>query len=127
MPIARVILLSLERLLKDAVAASITLASYHSSASLTRLPAFCSGHRLLLLSSTTMTTYERRLLLHQLVIFSALFIGYACYAYNRKSVSAAMPTLISEGLGKSQAGEPATLPVLLRSCHLVPLRRRTDR
>lgn len=40
-----------------------------------------------------------------MIVFGTLFIGYACYAYNRKSVSAAMPQLIAEGLDKSQAGE----------------------
>jgi sugar phosphate permease len=51
------------------------------------------------------TAYEKKFLAHQIVIFTTLFVGYAFYAYNRKSVSAAMPTLIAEGLDKSQAGE----------------------
>ena len=54
-------------------------------------------------------SYERKFLCHQVVIFATLFIGYACYAYNRKSASAAMPTLIAQGLGKSQAGETETI------------------
>lgn len=33
-----------------------------------------------------------------------MFVGYACYAYNRRSVSFAMPELIDEGLKKEQAG-----------------------
>lgn len=51
------------------------------------------------------TDYEKRFWRHQMIVFGTLFIGYACYAYNRKSVSAAMPQLIAEGLDKSQAGE----------------------
>ncbi|RWS25065.1 Glucose-6-phosphate translocase-like protein, partial [Leptotrombidium deliense] len=41
---------------------------------------------------------------HQVTIFTSLFIGYACYAYNRKSVSFAMPKLMEQGLGKNEAG-----------------------
>lgn len=41
---------------------------------------------------------------YQFSIFTTLFIGYACYAYNRKSVSLAMPKLMEEGLDKNQAG-----------------------
>ena len=41
---------------------------------------------------------------YQFSIFATLFIGYACYAYNRKSVSLAMPKLMEEGLDKNQAG-----------------------
>ncbi|RWS02953.1 glucose-6-phosphate translocase-like protein [Dinothrombium tinctorium] len=41
---------------------------------------------------------------YQASIFTSLFIGYACYAYNRKSVSFAMPKLMEEGLSKSEAG-----------------------
>ncbi|KAG8192194.1 hypothetical protein JTE90_009957 [Oedothorax gibbosus] len=33
-----------------------------------------------------------------------LFVGYACYAYNRKCVSLALPKLMEEGLDKNQAG-----------------------
>lgn len=50
-------------------------------------------------------SYDKKFLGHQVVIFVTLFLGYGFYAYNRKSVSAAMPTLIAEGLDKSQAGE----------------------
>lgn len=48
---------------------------------------------------------QKNLQYYQLSIFTTLFIGYACYAYNRKSVSFAMPKLIEEGLQKSEAGE----------------------
>lgn len=48
---------------------------------------------------------ESRMFGHQVVIFASLFIGYACYAYNRKAASFAMPQLLHEGLGKSEAGE----------------------
>lgn len=41
---------------------------------------------------------------YQISIFATLFIGYACYAYNRKSVSFAMPKLMERQLDKSQAG-----------------------
>ncbi|CAL1295799.1 unnamed protein product, partial [Larinioides sclopetarius] len=41
---------------------------------------------------------------YQVTIFTLLFVGYACYAYNRKSVSLAMPKLMEEGLDKNQAG-----------------------
>ncbi|CAN8004097.1 unnamed protein product [Ixodes hexagonus] len=41
---------------------------------------------------------------YQLAIFGTLFVGYACYAYNRKSVSLALPELMAEGLRKDQAG-----------------------
>ncbi|GBM97258.1 Glucose-6-phosphate exchanger SLC37A4 [Araneus ventricosus] len=41
---------------------------------------------------------------YQITIFTMLFVGYACYAYNRKSVSLAMPKLMEEGLDKNQAG-----------------------
>lgn len=52
------------------------------------------------------TEYEKKLFYYQMVVFTTLFIGYGCYAYNRKAVSQAMPTLIHEGvLGKSEAGE----------------------
>ncbi|KAK4309353.1 hypothetical protein Pmani_019014 [Petrolisthes manimaculis] len=35
---------------------------------------------------------------YQRAIFTALFLGYACYTYNRKSVSYATPTLLASGL-----------------------------
>jgi sugar phosphate permease len=41
---------------------------------------------------------------YQWSIFLTLFIGYATYAYNRKSVSLAMPELMRNGLQKSDAG-----------------------
>uniref|UniRef100_A0A6B0VCU2 Putative solute carrier family 37 member 4 of the major facilitator superfamily of transporter n=1 Tax=Ixodes ricinus TaxID=34613 RepID=A0A6B0VCU2_IXORI len=41
---------------------------------------------------------------YQLAIFATMFLGYACYAYNRKSVSFALPELMAEGLRKDQAG-----------------------
>lgn len=41
---------------------------------------------------------------YQLTIFTTMFLGYACYAYNRKSVSFALPELMEEGLRKDQAG-----------------------
>ncbi|GIY42333.1 glucose-6-phosphate exchanger SLC37A4 [Caerostris darwini] len=41
---------------------------------------------------------------YQISIFTMLFVGYACYAYNRKSVSLALPKLMEEGLDKNQAG-----------------------
>uniref|UniRef100_T1JBE0 Major facilitator superfamily (MFS) profile domain-containing protein n=1 Tax=Strigamia maritima TaxID=126957 RepID=T1JBE0_STRMM len=40
----------------------------------------------------------------QKTIFSLLFIGYANYAYNRKSVSMAFPALMDAGLSKNDAG-----------------------
>jgi len=51
-----------------------------------------------------MTSFESKLLSYQVIIFSSLFVGYACYTYNRKSVSAALPKLMEEGLGRSHAG-----------------------
>ena len=42
---------------------------------------------------------------YQISIFTTLFVGYACYAYNRKCVSLAMPKLMEEGLDKNQAGK----------------------
>ncbi|XP_076371133.1 glucose-6-phosphate exchanger SLC37A4-like isoform X1 [Tachypleus tridentatus] len=47
---------------------------------------------------------EKKLKSYQLIIFTTMFIGYACYAYNRKSVSFAMPKLMEEGLSKNEAG-----------------------
>lgn len=47
---------------------------------------------------------EDKLKNYQISIFTTLFIGYACYAYNRKSVSLALPRLMEEGLDKNQAG-----------------------
>lgn len=41
---------------------------------------------------------------YQRMIFVALFLGYACYSYNRKSVSFALPALTAEGLSNEQAG-----------------------
>ncbi|KAH9366399.1 hypothetical protein HPB48_002675 [Haemaphysalis longicornis] len=41
---------------------------------------------------------------YQLSIFATMFLGYACYAYNRKCVSFALPELMEEGLTKEQAG-----------------------
>ncbi|XP_023212416.1 glucose-6-phosphate exchanger SLC37A4-like isoform X1 [Centruroides sculpturatus] len=41
---------------------------------------------------------------YQFTIFATMFIGYGCYAYNRKSVSFALPKLMEMGLEKSQAG-----------------------
>lgn len=38
------------------------------------------------------------LLAYQRTVFAALFLGYACYTYNRKSVSYALPTLLASGL-----------------------------
>ncbi|XP_063852995.1 glucose-6-phosphate exchanger SLC37A4-like isoform X2 [Scylla paramamosain] len=35
---------------------------------------------------------------YQRAIFTALFLGYACYTYNRKSASYATPTLLAAGL-----------------------------
>lgn len=35
---------------------------------------------------------------YQRAVFAALFLGYACYTYNRKSVSYATPTLLAAGL-----------------------------
>lgn len=40
----------------------------------------------------------------QLLIFSCLFFGYAFYAYNRKSVSLALPALMERGMTKNEAG-----------------------
>lgn len=39
-----------------------------------------------------------------MTIFLTLFIGYAFYAYNRKSVSLVLPKLIEEGFDKSELG-----------------------
>lgn len=52
---------------------------------------------------------EGKLQRYQISIYTALFIGYAAYTYNRKSVSLAMPQLIEEGLDKSEAGNLANL------------------
>uniref|UniRef100_A0A2R5LBD1 Putative glucose-6-phosphate translocase n=1 Tax=Ornithodoros turicata TaxID=34597 RepID=A0A2R5LBD1_9ACAR len=41
---------------------------------------------------------------YQLTVFTTMFVGYACYAYNRKCVSFAMPELIEDGLSKEQVG-----------------------
>ncbi|EEC19597.1 hypothetical protein IscW_ISCW014152 [Ixodes scapularis] len=41
------------------------------------------------------------------MIFVALFLGYACYSYNRKSVTFALPALTAEGLSKEQAVVPS--------------------
>ncbi|KAI1280432.1 Glucose-6-phosphate exchanger SLC37A4 [Halotydeus destructor] len=50
------------------------------------------------------STSSSNLAFYQRTIFATLFIGYACYAYNRKSVSFAMPKLMEDGLQKSDAG-----------------------
>ncbi|KAK8746730.1 hypothetical protein OTU49_017169, partial [Cherax quadricarinatus] len=39
-----------------------------------------------------------RLVSYQRAVFVAMFVGYACYTYNRKSVSYAIPTLLASGL-----------------------------
>jgi len=49
---------------------------------------------------------------YQWSIFATLFIGYATYAYNRKSVSLAMPELIKSGLQKSDAGMSLNLMII---------------
>ncbi|XP_071513706.1 glucose-6-phosphate exchanger SLC37A4-like isoform X1 [Panulirus ornatus] len=41
---------------------------------------------------------RQQLLSYQRAVFTALFLGYACYIYNRKSVSYAIPTLLASGL-----------------------------
>ena len=40
----------------------------------------------------------------QLMVFTTMFLGYAMYGYNRKSVSLALPKLMEEGLRKEHAG-----------------------
>ncbi|XP_003739377.1 glucose-6-phosphate exchanger SLC37A4 [Galendromus occidentalis] len=40
----------------------------------------------------------------QLMVFATMFLGYAMYGYNRKSVSLALPKLMEEGLRKEHAG-----------------------
>lgn len=55
-------------------------------------------------SLVIMSTKDSKLVSYQLTIYATMFIGYACYAYNRKSVSLAMPKLMEEGLTKSDAG-----------------------
>lgn len=42
---------------------------------------------------------------YQWTIFATLFVGYATYAYNRKSVSLALPQLMQKTLTKSDAGK----------------------
>lgn len=42
---------------------------------------------------------------YQLMVFTTMFVGYACYGYNRKGVSLALPALIEDGLTKEHAGE----------------------
>lgn len=38
------------------------------------------------------------------MVFVTMFVGYACYGYNRKGVSLALPKLMEEGLKKEHAG-----------------------
>lgn len=40
--------------------------------------------------------------------FVVLFIGYGLYAYNRKSVTYSLPSLVSEGITRQQAGSIAS-------------------
>ncbi|ROT82758.1 hypothetical protein C7M84_024070 [Penaeus vannamei] len=49
-------------------------------------------------ASSSGTPKEQMLRTYQRAVFSALFLGYACYTYNRKSVSYALPTLLTSGL-----------------------------
>ncbi|XP_063597005.1 glucose-6-phosphate exchanger SLC37A4-like [Penaeus indicus] len=49
-------------------------------------------------TSSSGTPKELMLRTYQRAVFSTLFLGYACYTYNRKSVSYAMPTLLASGL-----------------------------
>lgn len=49
-------------------------------------------------SGSGANTKLERLQSYQRAIFAALFLGYACYTYNRKSVSYATPTLLAAGL-----------------------------
>lgn len=48
---------------------------------------------------------ESRLRWLQLMVFVTMFVGYACYGYNRKGVSLALPKLMEEGLKKEHAGK----------------------
>lgn len=48
---------------------------------------------------------KKRTFYYQITIYSTLFIGYGCYAFNRKSVSLAIPKLMEFGLTKSDAGK----------------------
>ncbi|XP_049514328.1 glucose-6-phosphate exchanger SLC37A4 [Dermacentor silvarum] len=41
---------------------------------------------------------------YQGMIFATLFFGYACYGYNRKSVTFVLPALLANGLRKDEAG-----------------------
>ncbi|XP_042866327.1 glucose-6-phosphate exchanger SLC37A4-like [Penaeus japonicus] len=49
-------------------------------------------------TSSTGASKEQVLRTYQRAVFSTLFLGYACYTYNRKSVSYALPTLLTSGL-----------------------------
>ncbi|KAL3214086.1 hypothetical protein MRX96_035012 [Rhipicephalus microplus] len=37
------------------------------------------------------------------MIFATLFLGYACYGYNRKSITFVLPELLTSGLRKDEA------------------------
>ncbi|XP_037288909.2 glucose-6-phosphate exchanger SLC37A4 [Rhipicephalus microplus] len=41
---------------------------------------------------------------YQGMIFATLFLGYACYGYNRKSITFVLPELLTSGLRKDEAG-----------------------
>ncbi|XP_065301318.1 glucose-6-phosphate exchanger SLC37A4-like isoform X3 [Dermacentor albipictus] len=41
---------------------------------------------------------------YQRMIFATLFFGYACYGYNRKSITFVLPALLADGLRKEEAG-----------------------
>lgn len=49
-------------------------------------------------SSSKKVSKQDDLVRYQRAVFTALFLGYACYTYNRKSVSYATPTLLASGL-----------------------------
>ncbi|KAH6941899.1 hypothetical protein HPB50_023708 [Hyalomma asiaticum] len=42
---------------------------------------------------------------YQATIFATLFFGYACYGYNRKSITFVLPALLASGLRKDEAGK----------------------
>ena len=50
---------------------------------------------------------------YQRAVFAALFLGYACYTYNRKSVSYATPTLLAAGLVTTNTVGELTVFVVL--------------
>lgn len=56
---------------------------------------------------------------YQITIFTTLFIGYALYAYNRKSVSFAMPKLMEQGLQKSDGGNYADNSNIRSACRIL--------